>query len=688
MGISFSCGKETDIPEPRVEAFMRWGNRLESTNNLIAAIKAYKKAKEICHNRLVIDKIDLKIQEYKRAMERQQQQEEEQQNTTAQKQKEARSSILTKGFREHFLKFQSLLKKLEFHQANNEIDLILNTTNFPTIKSLGTYFQTTMHGIVCQTDQFRMYDPEQEYHLKDNILLLVRNLAFVSFTRNKDLGIKMDNDAMNKMSNAIISHLKYFKKQESKTLSYTILLFHLSYIQDILEIMATTESFADKIKVQSAAKDVAMDCISLNFSGALKHVMNATGQGILIIAKERIKGKLALTTIDYLIKYKAVANLAKEYQSNYKTSASSSSSRRSSNSSSNNSSKNVININKNKQNGREERKSSTNSVDSSYSNLSTLESIDDIDQLKGIDNNNTNDEEDDREESNNTKESKTYLPSITENEAMVLDDIDSISKKNNNTTAANDDIYFNSFCDLLNNAYDNQLNWKIYIQLLHDLHELILATNDVRKQIRLIKGVPDKNLVGLQHFSTFGKLSYIFNFFEDYNCRIREQTLLIAIDLWKKCDELKEHIQPIFLARNEVIKSEHTLIRNILNNDLTALAIITYEIKDKQVEERIQECVADLVHGYCQHKVKELANLVVEHKSNEKNFKLKNIVDRVKSDLLNLANHTNESKNQLIRSNSSRIRGDKSKAMMLYRESLFHYNNWSQAIVTLSKSTG
>ena len=89
--------------------------------------------------------------------------------------------------------------------------------------------------------------------------------------------------------------------------------------------MATTESFADKIKVQSAAKDVAMDCISLNFSGALKHVMNATGQGILIIAKERIKGKLALTTIDYLIKYKAVANLAKEYESNYKTSASSSS---------------------------------------------------------------------------------------------------------------------------------------------------------------------------------------------------------------------------------------------------------------------------------------------------------------------------------------------------------------------------
>ena len=42
--------------------------------------------------------------------------------------------------------------------------------------------------------------------------------------------------------------------------------------------MATTESFADKIKLQSAAKDVAMDNISFNFSGALKHVMNASAQ--------------------------------------------------------------------------------------------------------------------------------------------------------------------------------------------------------------------------------------------------------------------------------------------------------------------------------------------------------------------------------------------------------------------------
>ena len=85
-----------------------------------------------------------------------------------------------------------------------------------------------------------------------------------------------------------------------------------------------------------------------------------------------------------------------------------------------------------------------------------------IRHLLNNNNNNNNDEEDEKGESNNRKESKTNLPSITENEAMVLDDIDSISKKNNNTTAANDDIYFNSFCDLLNNAYDNQLNWKIY----------------------------------------------------------------------------------------------------------------------------------------------------------------------------------------------------------------------------------
>jgi len=228
----------------------------------------------------------------------------------------------------------------------------------------------------------------------------------------------------------------------------------------------------------------------------------------------------------------------------------------------------------------------------------------------------------------------------------------------------------------------------VYIQILDDLHDLILKTADTDKQIRLIQGDAKKNSVGLQHFSSFGKLSYIFNFFEDYNCRIREKTLTVAIDLWRKCDDaLKQYLQPIVLSRNEVINSEHTLIKHILMNDLSALEIATHEFKDKTTQQEIKERVADLVQGYCKHKVTELTALVAEQKSSShKNLKLKNVVDRVQNELLHLAEHTKKSTNQMVRTNSSRIRGDKSKALMLYRESLFHYNKWSSALVQLSKT--
>ena len=44
--------------------------------------------------------------------------------------------------------------------------------------------------------------------------------------------------------------------------------------------------------------------------------------------------------------------------------------------------------------------------------------------------------------------------------------------------------------------------------------------------------------------SSFAKLSYIFNFFEDFNGRIRETALIVAMDLWR-FDELKADIQAI-----------------------------------------------------------------------------------------------------------------------------------------------
>ena len=319
-----------------------------------------------------------------------------------------------------------------------------------------------MKATVLSADEFRVIDAEEEYALKETVLLLVRNLAFVSFQRQSNLGIKIEKEQHGKMCAAVKDHEAYFKKQESGGLSYTVLLFHLSYLADILTTMATTESFADKMKLKSAVGEVATDCLALNFSGAIKHLGKSVGNGILLLAKERIRGKAAETNIDYLVKHRAVARLAQTQGGG-------------------------------KGYGQRDSSSSSSSPE-----------------------------------------------------------------------------YFEAFCDILTHAYNHQLNWKIYIQILYDLRDLVVSLDDPEKRMRLVRGDPEKLEAGLRHFSSFAKLSYIFNFFEDFNCRIRETALIVAMDLWQ-FDELKADIQAMIMSSNEVCKTEHALVTRLLDTDERAM---------------------------------------------------------------------------------------------------------------------
>jgi hypothetical protein len=45
-----------------------------------------------------------------------------------------------------------------------------------------------MNGIVCDTGTFQHIDTDQAYEVKENLLVLVKDLAFVSFQNDKELG--------------------------------------------------------------------------------------------------------------------------------------------------------------------------------------------------------------------------------------------------------------------------------------------------------------------------------------------------------------------------------------------------------------------------------------------------------------------------------------------------------------------
>ena len=157
--------------------------------------------------------------------------------------KTKRSSLLTDGFREHFLTFQSYLKKLEFHKAKDEAKTILDETDWSGIKSLSTYWHGLMKATVLSADEFRVIDAEEEYALKETVLLLVRNLAFVSFQRHQTLDQKREKECGKMCAAALITKVL----QETGEWGTFIPCFVSSVVPGRhMTTMATTESFADK----------------------------------------------------------------------------------------------------------------------------------------------------------------------------------------------------------------------------------------------------------------------------------------------------------------------------------------------------------------------------------------------------------------------------------------------------------
>ena len=154
-------------------------------------------------------------------------------------------------------KFNDLKEKLEskhFQEASVTLNTLLKMY-CRSIKSIGTFFYDTMNGIVCDTGTFQHIDTDQAYEVKENLLVLVKDLAFVSFQNDKELGIKIDKEDHKTMMEAVKKHISWLKSSEGKV-SFTKLYFWVDYVQDILHLMSTTESFSEKMNLTSTMKEV------------------------------------------------------------------------------------------------------------------------------------------------------------------------------------------------------------------------------------------------------------------------------------------------------------------------------------------------------------------------------------------------------------------------------------------------
>ena len=217
-----------------------------------------------------------------------------------------KSQEITNKFDQLFEAFKTnIASPATYNDAVENVNIIIQMDPRQVI-SIGTYFNNLMSDIVCATDLFQGIDTDQTKHIKENIMILLKDLAFVNFQNNLSIGLKISSEKHKEMVDAITTHIKWMQASETKELSFTQLYFFTDYILDILKLMSTTSSFAEKMNLSDTAMDVFSECLALNISGALETLSKNVCVGILKVAKEQIHGSFSKKTISKLIQYKAL----------------------------------------------------------------------------------------------------------------------------------------------------------------------------------------------------------------------------------------------------------------------------------------------------------------------------------------------------------------------------------------------
>jgi len=304
MGSGNSTPAKVTPTNPIVKQLFHAAENDIENKDITSAVEAYKKAEAITANQKVIEYIHYKLSTLLPSKENDLR--DAGQTTNEPPIKIEKAQDVTKQFNELFEAFKTnVASPATYNDAVENIDRIIQIDP-RQVKSIGTYFQNLMSDIVCQTDLFQGIDTDQTDYIKENIMILLKDLAFVNFQNNLSIGLKISSGTHKQMVDAITHHIKWMRASESKGISFTQLYFFTDYILDILKLMSTTSSFVEKLNLSGTAMDVISECLALNISGAAGTLSKNICAGILKVAKEQIHGSFSKKTLSKLIQYKAL----------------------------------------------------------------------------------------------------------------------------------------------------------------------------------------------------------------------------------------------------------------------------------------------------------------------------------------------------------------------------------------------
>ena len=157
---------------------------------------------------------------------------------------------------------KTCLETKEFVGANEAI-LSMLQMDCQELKNVGIYFNDlfkyvqdigTFQGI-SQVYENETRKLTAAYACRQNILILIKDLAFASFQRRQDSGLCLDDSVHASMMKVLNTHETWLKTSNA---GMTTLYFHIDYIRDILTLIPTTKGNVDTVDILAKTNAVFM----------------------------------------------------------------------------------------------------------------------------------------------------------------------------------------------------------------------------------------------------------------------------------------------------------------------------------------------------------------------------------------------------------------------------------------------
>ena len=197
--------------------------------------------------------------------------------------------------------FGKLMKKLNENQTEKAKTLCqkLSAQDPNSIKNISHYYNE-LFTLLGDEPRFRAIDGDNVYRLKEELLLLLKNMTLSHCSRAREQGMAIEHNEAEAKKGILTRHTKWILSSE-KQLPFSDFYYEIEYITELLALLPDTVGLVQRLNLWSRLSQIAEDLFSLSFVSAGLHTLQALGaEGLRAIGKS-IRTSKNQKTVDTLL---------------------------------------------------------------------------------------------------------------------------------------------------------------------------------------------------------------------------------------------------------------------------------------------------------------------------------------------------------------------------------------------------